>query len=111
MVETIMTLIIYGIVAVIMICIGIFQLKSTKPVGFYSGEKPPREDEITDIPAWNRRHGMMWLIYGIVIMVSWFLGFLIGDSILCVIPYCAGIIIPVIIMIWYHHKLIRLYRK
>ena len=111
MVETIITLIIFGIVSMIMIGIGISQLKSIEPVGFYSGEKPPKEDEITDVQAWNRKHGIMWLLYGIVIMVSWFLGFIIGNSIFCLIPFCGGIVVPVVIMIWYHNKLTRLYRK
>lgn len=111
MVEIILTLVIYGIVSLIMVGIGISQLRSTKPVGFYSGEKAPREDEIKDVKAWNKKHGMMWLIYGIIIMISWLIGSVIGDSIFCVIPLCGGILLPVIIMIWYHNKLTRLYRK
>ena len=109
MVETIITLVIFVIVSLIMMGIGISQLRSTEPVGFYSGEKGPREDEITDVPAWNKKHGMMWLIYGIIIMVSGFIGFIIGDSIFCLIPFCGGMAIPVVFMIWYHNKLIRLY--
>ncbi len=104
------TLIIYLIVAAIMASIGISQLRSTSPVGFYSGEKPPKEDELTDVQAWNRKHGIMWLVYGMIIIVSYFAGSIMGDSILCIIPYCGGLIVPVIIMIWCHHKLIRTYK-
>ena len=67
--ASIITFIIFFIVAMIMIGLGIFQLKSTSPVGFYSGEKPPREEELTDVKAWNKKHGMMWLIYGIIIRI------------------------------------------
>ena len=109
--ASIITFIIFFIVAMIMIGLGIFQLKSTSPVGFYSGEKPPREEEVTDVKAWNKKHGMMWLIYGIIIMISYFVGYLIGDSILCLIPFCGGLIVPVIIMIWYHHRLIKKYKN
>ena len=80
--ASIITFIIFFIVAMIMIGLGIFQLKSTSPVGFYSGEKPPREEELTDVKAWNKKHGMMWLIYGIIIMISYFVGYLIGDSVI-----------------------------
>lgn len=109
--SAIITLIIYLMVAAIMMGIGISQLRSSSPVGFYSGEKPPKEDELADVQAWNKKHGMMWLVYGIMILFSYFIGYVIGDSILCLIPFCGGLIVPVIIMIWYHHKLIRAYKR
>lgn len=109
--ESILILIIYGMTAMIMIAIGITPLRSKKPVGFYSGERAPREDEIRDVRAWNKKHGMMWLIYGIIIMVSWFLGAMIGDSAFSLIPFCGGLLIPIVVMIYYHHRLIKLYRK
>lgn len=34
------------------------QLKSKKPVGFYSGEKTPSEDEISDMYMWNKKHAL-----------------------------------------------------
>ncbi len=107
--SAIITLIIYLMVAAIMIGIGISQLRSSSPVGFYSGEKPPKEDELTDVQAWNKKHGMMWLVYGIMILFSYIAGYIIGDSILCLIPFCVGVILPLFVMIWYHQKLIRTY--
>lgn len=68
-IENIFCFVIYVIVAAIMVGIGIVQLKSKKPVGFYSGEKPPRPEELSDVEAWNKQHGMMWLIYGGIIML------------------------------------------
>lgn len=109
--ASIIALITYLITAAIMIGIGISQLRSSLPVGFYSGEQPPGEDELTDVQAWNKKHGMMWLIYGIIIIISYFAGYIMGDSILCIIPFCGGLIIPVIFMIWYHHQLIREYKR
>ena len=107
--SAIITLIIYLMVAAIMIGIGISQLRSSSPVGFYSGEKPPKEDELTDVQAWNKKHGMMWLVYGIMILFSYIAGYIIGDSTLCLIPFCVGVILPLFVMIWYHQKLIRTY--
>ena len=113
MVEFIFGFSIYLLVAAVMLGIGIFQYKSTKPVGFYSGEKPPLESELSDVGMWNKKHGMMWILYGVIIIVSYLLGlpFLMKDSIWCVVPMCGGILLPLPLMIWYHHKLIREYKK
>ena len=98
--ENIIGLLIYLMVAFFMVGIGIFQLKSKEPVGFYSGEKPFAKEEISDVIAWNKQHGWMWIIYGIVIFLSYGIGYIIGmDSILCVIPMCGGVMIPIPLMI------------
>jgi hypothetical protein len=94
-----------------MIGIGVSQLKSKNPVGFYTGEKPPAVEELTDVSAWNKKHGMMWLIYGVVILLSWFIGFLMGDSVWAVIPFAAGACLPLIFMILYHSVLVKRYKK
>ena len=113
MVELIFGLVIYLFVAAIMFGIGISQYKSKKPVGFYSGEKTPLESELTDVDAWNKKHGKMWILYGVIIIVSYLLGipFLIADSVWSVLPMCGGMIVPIPLMIRYHHKLIREYKK
>ncbi|MGN0379529.1 MAG: hypothetical protein ACI4EU_08070 [Butyrivibrio sp.] len=108
---SIITFVIFLLVAIFMVGIGIFQMTSVSPVGFYSGEVPPREDQLTDVKAWNRKHGMMWIIYGVIIMISYFAGYLIGDSPLCLIPFLGGLLVPVAVMIMYHHRLIRKYKK
>lgn len=109
--ENIMGLVIYLIVAGFMAGIGIFQIRSKKPVGFYSGEKPPKENELSDVNAWNKKHGSMWVIYGAVIMLSYGIGIIMGDTVWCILPMCGGLLIPVPVMIWFHHRLIRKYKK
>lgn len=42
--------------AMFMFGIGFFQRGCKKPVGFSSGEKEP---DISDITAWNKKHGNM----------------------------------------------------
>lgn len=113
MVEFIFGFVIYLIVAAIMFGIGMSQYRSTKPVGFYSGEKPPMEKELTDVSMWNKKHGKMWIWYSIVIILSYVAGipFLKADSAWSVIPMCGGIIVPIPLMIRYHHKLISQYKK
>ena len=113
MVEFIFGFVIYLFVAAIMFGLGISQYSSKKPVGFYSGEKPPMESELTDVNAWNKKHGKMWIWYGGIIIISYLLGipFLMADSVWCVLPLCGGIIVPILLMIRYHHKLVRKYKK
>ena len=112
MVEFIFGFVIYLFVAVIMLGIGISQYRSKKPVGFYSGEKPPLERELTDVNAWNKKHGKMWIWYSVAIMVGYILGIplMAMDTAWCVLPMCGGIIVPIPLMIRYHHKLIREYK-
>ncbi len=112
-VEIIMGFVIMLIVAGVMLGIGISQYKSTKPVGFYSGEKTPLESELTDVIAWNKKHGKMWICYGVAIMSSYILGvpLMAMGSVWCVVPMCGGVILPLPVMIRYHHKLIRMYKN
>lgn len=70
-VENIMALCIMSLVALIFMGIGISQFKSKVPVGFYTGEKPPKAEELIDVKGWNRGHGAMWCGYGVMIMISW----------------------------------------
>ena len=111
MAENILGFIIYLLVALLMMGIGISQLRSKNPVGFYSGEKPPAPEELKDVAAWNKKHGMMWLLYGLIILLSYGIGMAVGDSIWCIFPMCGGVILPVVVMIWYHHRLIRRYKR
>lgn len=109
--ETLIGLVISLLVALIMIGIGISQLKSKTPVAFYSGEKPPHPEELSDVDAWNKKHGRIWIIYGIVIILSYLLGVLVGlDTSSGLVLYCSGVIIPIVIMIGYHDRLTRTYR-
>ena len=113
MVEFIFCFVIYLFVAVIMFGLGISQYRSEKPVGFYSGEKPPLESELTDVNVWNKKHGKMWIWYGVIIIISYLLGVPLMDldNAWCVLPMCGGIIVPIPLMIRYHHKLLREYKK
>ena len=112
-VEIVLSLVIYVLVAAVMLGIGIRQYKSQKPVGFYSGEKPPLERELTDVTMWNKKHGKMWILYGIIIILSYAVGIPLvsQDSVWCVVPLCGGILVPLPFMIMNHHKLMRQYKK
>lgn len=114
MAGAVMCLVIYLLVALIMIGIGVSQMKSKTPVGFYSGERPPAAQELSDVAMWNKKHGKMWIIYGGIIIFSGFAGtFLIGADAswqLILAPMVGGVVAPLLWMIGYHDKLIRKYK-
>lgn len=103
--------VIYGMCAMIMIIIGIVQYRSEEPVWFYTGETPPKKEELTDVGAWNKKHGRMWMIYGLIIILSAIIGCVMGDSIWCVIPMMSGVCVPLVFMILYHQHLVKKYRR
>lgn len=107
--ENIFGMVIFLIVAGIMILIGIVQIRSKKPVGFYSGEKPPEADQLKDVKAWNHKHGYMWVLYGISIILFYFVGLWMGDTVFSVIPMYGGVVLPILAMIAYHKKLVIMY--
>ena len=98
-----------GICALLMLGIGLFQFKSRTPVGFYSHEKRPEASQLTDVRAWNRKHALMWILYGGWIALSWVFCLLCKDSLLILIPLTAGLLLPVPLMIARHHSLKRQY--
>ena len=70
-----------GYCALIFIVLGIVQLRSKKPVGFWAGETLPAPEEVTDVRAYNRGHGRMWIAYGLGLLLAWILGSLTDNAI------------------------------
>lgn len=53
--------------------IGIYAYRRKDPMWFWSGSTVSRE-EITDIPAYNRANGRMWIAYSVPFWISGLLG-------------------------------------
>ncbi len=70
MAETIIYLAISFLVSLIFIVLGIRQYNSEKPVSLNTGEKPPCEDELTDVSEWNHKHGKNLIIFGVVLFLT-----------------------------------------
>lgn len=110
MAETIITLIILMVSIGPIIILGIVQYRSKEPVGFWSGKKPPEREQITDVRAYNRKHGLMWILYGVGFIVCFVCGLPFGGltaGYLCMIEAMGGILA----MIAYHNKLNRMYYR
>ena len=60
--------------ALIFLIMGVVALRLKKPMHFWAGSvvKP---EEITDIPAYNRANGIMWISFGGVCTIVSFLSF------------------------------------
>lgn len=104
--EMIMGLVIMSIVAGIMLIIGFSQLgKKDNPVGFYNVIAPPKKEEISDVIQWNKKHGIIWIIYGICIELGFWLGYVMPGEVLEMVFMIGGVVIPLPFMVMRHHKL------
>ncbi len=109
---TVMGLVIITMVALIMLIIGVFQFrKADGPVGFYNTSAPPKKEEITDIIAWNKKHGMIWIIYAVCIESGFFLGYFMPREALQTVFMIGGVIIPLPFMVMRHKTLEGKYKK
>ena len=53
--------------------IGIYAWRREKPMWFWSGYEV-KEEEITDVKAYNRENGIMWICYSAVFWISMIMG-------------------------------------
>ena len=79
--------------------LGIFAWKRKKPMWFWSGAEVS-EKEISDIPAYNRANGIMWIVFSCVFWVSAILGFRYpGTAEIILAVGCVGGI-PILIVVY-----------
>lgn len=109
MAENIITIIIFAWTALIMIAVGVFQINLKEPVGFYTGEKPLKREQVSDVVAWNKKHGMMWIAYGVGMVLAYLVGVLIGDEEVSGAIFIGVVIGGIPAMIAYHHWLKKKY--
>ena len=53
--------------------VGIYAWRRRKPMWFWSGSSV-REEEITNVKAYNRENGIMWICYSAVFWISTIMG-------------------------------------
>ncbi len=110
MTETIFASVAVLICIAPLVILGIIQYNSKSPVGFWSGKEPPQKEEITDIKAYNHKHGMMWILYGSGMGLGFIAGFPFGGEIAAIVlvVVCVGGLFG---MIGYHDRLNRIYLR
>ncbi|MCI9527200.1 MAG: hypothetical protein HFH37_09835 [Lachnospiraceae bacterium] len=113
MAERIITIVIIAISAAPMIILGIVQYNSKEPVGFWSGKEPPKSQQVTDVKAYNRRHGVMWIVYGLGFFPGFAPVIIWGEefALIAVALFLIECIGGIFVMIAYHNKLNRRYLK
>ncbi|MFZ7120303.1 MAG: hypothetical protein ACOWWH_05070 [Eubacteriaceae bacterium] len=75
----------------IYIGIGIYAIKKKTPMHFWAGTTV-KSEEITDIEAYNKANGIMWIVFGIAFFISYFFG-----SIFFILTVIFGLIIMMIV--------------
>ena len=96
-----------GFTAAILAGIGLFQLRSGEPVGFYTGQKPPKPQELTDVRAWNRGHGRLWLFYGAAVLLAGFLPLFVKNGLVLAAALAALVFGGLLALLWGHRRLMR----
>jgi len=95
--------------AALFIGIGIYAFRTKKPMHFWSGAVVKRS-EIRNIPAYNRKNAVMWLLYGGVYLLIGLIGaagYTEAAAILLWVSIFSGI--PVLVLCY--RKIYRKYRK
>ncbi|MBO7354066.1 MAG: hypothetical protein J6U61_07420 [Lachnospiraceae bacterium] len=88
--------------------LGIYAFRRKKPMWFWSGSTV-KEEEISDIPAYNRANGIMWIAFSLILWASAFLGvFNISAAGIVLIAGCAlGVpLLPIV-----YNRIYKKYRK
>lgn len=105
-------LVIISIAALIILGIGISQmLKKEEPVGFYNTIDPPKKDEISNISEWNKKHGLLWIVYGIIIEACYWIAYFMPGTVLQAVCLIGGILLPLPCLVIYHNRLVQKYSK
>jgi len=87
--------IIFVMVALIFVAIGISAFFAKKPMGFFANAEM---FEVTDVKAYNRAVGIMWCIYGIV-MIIFGMPLLAGQNSPYALISMAGVVVETIALV------------
>ena len=109
--EDLAGLISIAVCGLIITIIGITQFRSKKPVTFWTGEKCLPVEKVIDMETYNKKHGVMWILYGVGMVVAYLIGYFLKSEIAMMVALliesCGG----VILMIIFHNHLYNKYVK
>ena len=107
----ILYIVIIALTAMLMIGIGIFQYGGKNPAQISTGAPPVRAEELTDVRAWNHRHGIMWMLYGVIMLAGLGLSFAFQKPLYSGMTILAAVCLPVLFIPVYHNYLKKKYMK
>ena len=88
--------------------VGIFAWTRKKPMWFWSGSTV-KESEITDVPAYNRANGIMWICYSLIFWAAAVLGIFRVDA--AGILTGLGAVVGAVALIVAYKKIYNKYRR
>ena len=103
--EWLISLIIMAPMAALFTGIGIFAMRREKPMWFYSGTTV-REEEITDVRAYNKANGIMWIVFSIPFWICVLVGCIWPKKAWIPLVIACFLGIPVLVFSWH-----RIYNK
>lgn len=109
--ERIITFVIWAILGVIFVGFGIYIInsKKAKPFGFWANAKAP--EEVTDVKAYNRALGKLWIVFGVGFVVDG-LPLLAGEnSPLILISIIGAMFLAIGAMVYYSLAIEAKYKK
>ena len=106
--ETILWIIVTLPCSVSFTALGIYAWTRKKPMWFWSGSTV-REYEITDVPAYNRANGRMWLAYSTVFWLSLILG-IVNVSVAGIV-LAVGCLGGIPVLVFVYGKIYNKYRR
>ncbi len=88
--------------------VGIFAWTRKKPMWFWSGSTV-KENEISDVPAYNRANGIMWICFSLIYWVAAVLGIFKIDAAGIVIG--VGTLVGIVALIFVYKAIYKKYRR
>ena len=88
--------------------VGIFAWTRKKPMWFWSGSTV-KESDITDVPAYNRANGIMWICFSLIYWVAAVLGIFKIDAVGVVIG--VGTLAGIVALIFAYKAICKKYRR
>lgn len=88
--------------------IGIYAMRRKEPMWFWAGSTV-RAESITDIPAYNRANGWMWILYSIPVWLATGIGWYwpkLGSTILTL-----SCTVGIAWVIWRYQRILKKYRR
>ena len=111
MAENIMAFAIVFLVSAVIFILGISQIKSNEPVGFYTFEKVPEKEQLSNVSEWNKKHGCMLIAYSIATVISFLICLIFDYHMVAFIAFFCVIIGFIPPMMLYHRYLKKKYYR
>ena len=95
--------------AAVFIGIGVYAIKKKTPIHFWSGTTV-KSEEITDVEAYNKENGVMWITYGATYVLAAILPLFFGSKIGAII-LTLSCTLGLIILIIVYGRIYKRYRR